>query len=98
MNATLHGIDASLNVMHLEKLLKSGDPHLPPITYDEQINDFPPGSKLYLGLGDFKLLINGSLVMNLSDGSQATYDKAIRTGSSYCLDYVTKKCSENLTW
>ena len=100
MNASLHEIDASLNVMHLEKLLKSGDPHLPPSTNDDQINNFPEG-KTYLGLNDFKLLINGSLVMNFSDGSQATYDapsKAKRNGSAYCLDYVTKKCSENLTW
>ena len=70
------------------------------IYYRLQINNFPEG-KTYIGLNDFKLLINGSLVMNFSDGSQATYDtpsKAKRNGSSYCLDYVTKKCSENLTW
>ena len=97
VNATLHGINASLNVMHLEKLLKSGDPHLPPSTNDDQINNFPEGKK-YLGLNEFKLLINGSLVMNFSDGSQATYDKAKKIGSSYCLDFVTILCSDDLTW
>ena len=100
MNATLHGIDASLNVMVLEKLIKSGDPHLPPNPNDDQLHNLPEGKK-YLGLRNFELQINGSLVMNFSDGSQATYDapsKAKRNGSSYCLDYVTKKCSENLTW
>ena len=97
MNATLHGIDASLKVMHLEKFIKSGDPHLPPNTVDDQFQNFPEGKK-FLGLRNFELQINGSLVMNFSDGSQETYDKAKGTGSSYCLDYVTKKCSENLTW
>ena len=98
MNATLHGIDGSLNITQLEKLMKPGVLHRSPTTDDDQIHNFPEGSKKYIGLADFELLINESLVMNFSDGSQATYDKAKHNGSSYCLDFVTNLCSETMTW
>ena len=98
MNATLHGMSARLNISQLEKLLKPGAVHRPPITSDDQIHNFPPGSKKYLGLKKFELQINGSLVMNFSDGTQATYDPA-KNAPSYCLDYVTNLCSDDTkTW
>jgi len=98
VNATLHGMSARLNITQLEKLLKPGVVHRPPITSDDQIQNFPPGSKKYLGLRKFELQINGSLVMNFSDGTQATYDPA-KNAASYCLDYVTNICSDDTkTW
>ena len=101
MEAALHGMNATLDITQIEKLIEPVI-HFPPKIRDEQVYNFPKGQTKYMGEAKdmVKLTMSGKLEMSFSDGSHATYDSnPSSTSGSYCLEYVTSKCSyDKMFW
>ena len=67
---------------------------------DDQIHNSPKQTKLYMGdYESFKIESkdgNVTLTVNVS-GEEVTYGKD-QDGQHWCLDLVTQKCSDDMTW
>ena len=67
---------------------------------DDQRHNRPDGTKLYMGdYESFKIESkDGNVILTVNvSGEEVTYYKD-QDGQHWCLDLVTQKCSDDMTW